>query len=116
MKRYFCPLLVILLFPLLPGYAKDRNWQDALVLGADSEQRGTYRALGATVPITMTWYSFQTDSTVYAVACRLGRRHPCPNVTIHGHAKVAVEGRNLRIHQDDGSDMKLQIVSKVARK
>jgi len=112
MKCALC-LLALAMTPLLS--AKDRVWQDATVLEMKSEQRGTYAALGANVPIVMTWVYFATDTTIYAVPCKIGRRHPCPDVTVNGHTKIAVEGRNLRILQDDGSETKFPIVSKIAR-
>jgi hypothetical protein len=68
-----------------------------------------------TMPIKNRNYWFRTEKVDYCLwmASRLSGR--TPNLTIHGTTKIAVEGRHVRVLDDDGKDWKLTIVTKVAR-
>jgi hypothetical protein len=119
MRRIAGSLLVLLSLPLM---AKDRPraWQDAVVLASHSDQHSVTTAVAGntsvTSLVTTTYFDFATDSTIYEISCIVGQiAHRCPNVTLNGRTKIAVESRNLRILEDDGHEVKFPILSKQAR-
>jgi hypothetical protein len=115
----FGSLLFLVLLVTVPSLARDRDWQSATFLGFSSSDGGTATMPvgtgSATVPIKNRNYWFRTEKVDYCLwmASRLSGR--TPNLTIHGTTKIAVEGRHVRVLDDDGKDRKLTIVTKVAR-
>ncbi len=74
------------------------------------------------IPLTVALYTFETEDITYkvrkvyrkncAVAC--GSERPL-DVTLHGQTKIAIEGIKIHILEDDGKDVKLDIVEKIAK-
>jgi hypothetical protein len=112
-------LLSLILLVTIPLLARDRDWQSATFLGFNSSESGTATMPvgngSVTVPIKNRNYWFRTEKVDYclSMASRLSGR--TPNLTIHGTTKIAVEGRHVRVLDDDGKDWKLTILTKVAR-
>lgn len=106
--------------------ANDRQWKDAKVVNITTDTGGAAAAstggVAVAVPITRTFYWIQTEDMTYVLGpaitpCgRVLRR--CPyllNVTLHGKTKIAIDGRNAHILNDDGKDEKIPISEKIAR-
>lgn len=128
MKRSIIAALVVFLCPYV--FAKERQWQDATVddaktgtagtISAASVSGGTYSAsgLGVAASIPLTYYWITAGEMTYVVACvpRGTIRYKCPNITIHGKTKIAIEGRDAHILDEDGKDRKLPIMEKILNK
>ena len=70
------------------------------------------------VPLKIATYRFETTDTSYLVrmVIKYGNGHEKPlNVTIHANAKIAIEGMKIHVLDDDGKDVKLDIVEKTAK-
>jgi len=102
------------------AFAREKNWQDAVFLGINSTQSGTFAApIGTAIiagPITSSHFWFQADGLVYCLwfPPRLSGRIPL--LTVNGHTKFAVDGGHVFIMDDSGKQWKLRIVEKVAPK
>src|SRR5580704_2601040 len=114
-------IVLILFFALgLPFAvaANNRIWKDANVTKISSEAGGAVAApvggMIVGVPITKTYYWIATDDTVYVLGPAITKRQLL-NVTLYGKTKIAVDGRNAHVIDDDGKDKKIQIVEKIAR-
>jgi hypothetical protein len=113
--------------------AKNRDWMDAVVsdartgsAGAVGMTTGTATSTGATstgmattvaVPVDQTYYWIATKDIIYVVSCfprAISNGWRCPNVTVHGHTRISIDGRNAHILDDDGKDRKVPIVQKIA--
>lgn len=98
--------------------ANNREWKDAEVANITSERGGAavVPVGGALVgvPITKTFYWIQTDDTTYVLGPVITKRQSL-NVTLYGKTKIALDGRNAHIPDDDGKDKKLPIAEKIAR-
>ena len=112
----------VLIFAILvlntAAYAKDRDWQDAEVMGVTS---GTTGALAVPVgnmvyaaPTTEQIFWIKSGDIVYGLR-RIYMGHP-PNLTVHGHTKIAFEGHVVHIFDDDKKDRRFVIVQKIASK
>jgi len=118
MKRILCSLVLVLC--CLSLFAKDRNWQDAIFLGARTSQNGAFAMpIGTALvaaPITSQHFWFRANGLDYCLyfPSRLSGR--VPNLTVNGHTKIAIEGRRVHVLDDDGKDWKLTITGKVAPK
>ncbi len=118
--RYPIALAVALCVFSPSADAKDRAWQDAIFLGIQSTQAGAAAIPIGTavvaVPLRSNHYWFQLNGLRYCLffPSRLSGR--TPDLTVNGHTKVAIKGRNMHILDDDGKDWKLNIVEKVAPK
>jgi hypothetical protein len=74
------------------------------------------------IPLTVALYTFETKDIAYkvrkvykkncAVAC--GSEMPL-DVTLRGQTKIAVEGMKIYILDDEGKEVKLDIVEKIAK-
>jgi hypothetical protein len=112
--------LLILVLCCLSLLAKDRNWQDAIFLGAASSRDGAIAMpIGTAIvaaPLTSQHFWFRANGLDYCLnfPSRLSGR--VPNLTVNGHTKIAIEGRRVHVLDDDGKDWKLTIISKVAPK
>ena len=112
----------------LAVFAKERQWQDAKVLDAKTGSAGSiaassvsgtpYSATGLAVSsaIIVTYYTISTDTITYVVGCipRGTIRYRCPDITVHGKTKIAIEGRDAHILDDEGKDRKIPILEKIA--
>ena len=98
--------------------ANNRQWKDAKVVNITSQQGGAVAAPVGTmivgVPITRTFYWIQTDDITYIVGPAITKRQML-NVTLYGKTKIAIDGRNAHVVDDDGKDRKLPISGKIAR-
>ena len=110
-------LLFLLLFSSI-ALANTRQWKDAKVVNITSSGAGTVSAPVGTmtvrVPITRTFYWIETDDTTFVLGPAITKRQLL-NVTLYGKTKIAVDGRNAHILDDDGKDKKIQIAEKIAR-
>jgi len=98
--------------------AGNREWKDAKVVNITSENGGAVAAPVGTmvvgIPITKTFYWIQTDDITYILGPAISRRQLL-NVTLNGKTKIATDGHNAHILDDDGKDKKMRIAEKVAR-
>lgn len=111
----------ILIFVVLcasVALANNRQWKDAKVVNITSQQGGALAAPVGTmivgVPITRTFYWIQTDDITYVIGPAITKRQML-NVTWYGKTKIAIDGRNAHVLDDDGKDRKLPISEKIAR-
>ena len=99
-----------------PG--KDHPWKDAKVIDITTEKGGAVVVPVAAVlgssPVTKTYYWIQTEDTIYVLGPVLTRSRLL-NVTLHGPTKVAIDGNNAHILDDEGKDKKIAIAEKIAR-
>lgn len=102
--------------------ANSREWKNATVISVET-----------TIVSTASWgdtnvvhYKIQTGDMIYvleyafnpAVKAPFPGQHTrsrSPNVTVNGKTKISIDGRNAHILDDDGKDVKLPIVEKIAR-
>jgi hypothetical protein len=108
-------VLAVLCSPV--AQAKDHQWKDAKVIDITSEKGGAIVIpIAAFVggPITRTFYWIQTADTIYVLGPVLTKSQLL-NVTLHGPAKLAIDGNNAHVLDDYGKDKKMPIVEKVAR-
>ena len=118
--------LVFVILCASVGLGNTRQWKDAKVIDITSDTGGAAAAstgtLSVAVPINRTFYWVQTADTTYVLGpaitpCgRVFRR--CPyllNVTLHGKTKIAIDGKNAHILDDEGKDEKIPIAEKIAR-
>jgi hypothetical protein len=110
-------LVSILFLSALVTLANDRQWKDAKVANITSESGGAavvpLGGLLVGVPITKTFYWIQTDDTTYVLGPITTKRQLL-NVTLYGKTKIALDGHNAHILDDDGKDKKLPIAQKIA--
>jgi hypothetical protein len=118
--RAFLVVLVLLSVTSFVG-AKEREWQDATVTAFRSGDAGSATfpvgTASVTVPINQTAYWIKAGNTTYVISCYPRARANgwrCPNLTVNGHTKIAIEGRNAHILDDDGKDRKVPIIAKIA--
>jgi hypothetical protein len=95
-----------------------RDWKDAKVANISSESGGAVAAPIGTmivgVPITKTFYWIQTEDTTYVLGPAITKRQLL-NVMLYGKTKIALDGRNAHILDDEGKDKKMPIAQKIAR-
>jgi hypothetical protein len=113
--------LIAFLLLASSAYAGPREWKPATVVAITSGTAGA-----AVVPvgtamvggyIGKNFYYLQTDTTIYVVSCIPGTMSfKCPDVTLHGMTKIAVDGQKAHVLGDDGKDRKMPIVEKIAVK
>jgi hypothetical protein len=97
--------------------AKTRPWTDAQVIDITSEKGGAVIVPVAAivgVPVSKTFYWIQTDDTIYVLGPAL-TKHQLLDVTLHGPTKIAIDGNNAHILDDEGKDRKMPVVEKVPR-
>jgi hypothetical protein len=108
------------------AFANDWQWKDAKVVDITTDTGGAAAAstggMAVAVPITRTFYWIQTEDLTYVLGPAITPCGPvfrrCPyilNVTLHGKTKIAIDGRNAHILDDDGKDEKIPISEKIAR-
>jgi hypothetical protein len=111
--------LVWLLFLLTTlAAAKDRVWKDAVFLGMTSDAAGAAAMpignIVVAVPLSGRTYWFKSGGITYALATNYTGRWP--NLTVNGHAKIAIEGRTAHVLDEDNKDRKFSILEKIAPK
>jgi hypothetical protein len=107
--------------------ANKREWKDATVVNiVDGAQNSgvVVAPIGtmlAGIPLTTntTLYQIETDDMVYILSYTFNplvnwRNRP-PNLTMHGKTKIAIDGRNAHVIDDEGKDIKVPIARKIAR-
>lgn len=99
-------------------FGAPRVWKDAKVANIGSQNGGNavipVNGMLLGVPITKTYYWIETDDTTYVLGPAITKRQLL-NVTLYGKTKIAVEGHNAHILDDDGKDKKMPIAQKIAR-
>jgi hypothetical protein len=109
-----------LLFLLLCSstLANTRQWKEAKVVRISSEPGGAVAAPVGTMivglPITKTFYWIETDDMVYVLGPAISKRQTL-NVTLYGKTRIALDGKNAHILDDEGKDRKMPIAEKIAR-
>jgi hypothetical protein len=110
--------LAFLLLCSSVAVANTRQWKDAKVANITSEAGGTVAApIAGTmvrVPITKTFYWIETDDTTYVLGPAITKSQIL-NVTLYGKTKIAIDGKNAHILDDEGKDRKVPIAEKIAR-
>jgi len=110
--------LIFFLLCSSTSLANTREWKDAKVLKITSESGGAAAApiggIMVAVPITKTWYYIATEDTVYVLGPAITKRQML-NVTLYGKTKIAIEGKNAHVLDDEGRDRKVPIAEKIAR-
>jgi hypothetical protein len=98
--------------------ANTRQWKNAKVANITSEAGGAVAApiggMMVGVPITKTFYWIETDDTTYVLGPAITKRQML-NVTLYGKTKIAIDGKNAHILDDEGKDRKMPIAEKIAR-
>jgi hypothetical protein len=70
------------------------------------------------VPLKVANYRFETPDISYVVRMivKYGNGNEKPlNVTIHGKTQIVIEGMKMHVLDDEGKDVKLDIVEKTAK-
>lgn len=113
--------IAAILFALLSAsaaLANTRQWKEAKVVKISSESGGAAAApiggMVVAVPITKTFYWIETDETTYILGPAI-TKHQLLNVTLYGKTKIAIDGTNAHILDDEGKDRKIRIAEKIAR-
>jgi hypothetical protein len=111
-------------FGLLLGFvsvtvvAKNRNWQEAKVIKITSDRAGAAAVpVGGTifaVPLTRVYYWVETKEVIYVLGPAFSKRQQL-DVTLYGKTKIAIEGRDAHVLDDQGKDRKMHIAEKIAR-
>jgi hypothetical protein len=95
-----------------------RQWKEANVVKISSDSGGAAAApiggMVVAVPITKSFYWIETDETTYVLGPAITKRQLL-NVTLYGKTKIAVDGTNAHILDDEGKDRKIRIAEKIAR-
>jgi len=75
-------------------------------------------ALAVAAPIVVTYYSISAGDMLYVVGCipRGTLRYRCPDLTVHGKTKIAIDGKDMHILDDEGKDRKVPILEKILQK
>ena len=98
--------------------ANNRQWKDAKVANITSESGGAAAApiggMVVAVPITKTFYWIETEDTTYVLGPAITKRQLL-NLTLYGKTKIAIDGTNAHILDDEGKDRKIRIAEKIAR-
>lgn len=98
--------------------AKDRLWKDAVFMGMTSDAAGAAAMpignVVVAVPLSGRIYWFKSGGIMYALTTNYTGRWP--NLTVNGHAKMAVEGRTAHVLDEDNKDRKFSILEKIAPK
>ncbi len=98
--------------------ANNRQWKEAKVVKISSESGGAVAAPIGTmmvgVPITKTFYWIETEDIVYVLGPAITKRQLL-DVTLYGKTKIAIEGKNAHVLDDEGKDRNMPIAEKIAR-
>jgi hypothetical protein len=110
--------LILVVLCASVALANNRQWKDAKIINITSESGGAVAAPVGTmmvgVPITKTFYWIQTDDITYVLGPAITKRQLL-NVTLHGKTKIAIDGKNAHVLDDEGKDRKMPIAEKIAR-
>ena len=115
MRGLACTIMVLVASVVVAG---PRQWKDAKVTKISSEGGGAAAApIGGVlvaVPITKTFYWIETEDLIYVLGPAITKRQLL-NVTLYGKTKIAIDGQNAHILDDEGKDRKIRIAEKVAK-
>lgn len=99
--------------------ATPRTWVDAEVANITTGQRTGYAVLplgggliGAPLTAVRYFYWIQTPDKIICVSRK--NQHPL-NLTLHGKTKIAIDGSRAYVLDDDGKEVKMDIMSKAMR-
>jgi len=67
------------------------------------------------IPLTVILYRFETADMAYKVRQVIRKNGTPPSVTLHGTTKIALEGMKIHVLDDEGKDVKLTVVEKIAK-
>ncbi|MCU1301974.1 MAG: hypothetical protein JWQ87_2258 [Candidatus Sulfotelmatobacter sp.] len=111
-------LVGLLLLTCTLAAAKERQWHDAIFMGTRSSNAGAAAMpMGTSIvafPINKRTYWFKSDGITYVLATSYTGHWP--NLTVNGHVKFAVDGRNAHVLDEDNKDRKFSIIEKIAEK
>jgi hypothetical protein len=115
-----CVIFALFLLPLVAS-AKNREWKDATVVAVRTSSSGSASmpvgTVSVTVPVNQTACWIKAGNITYVVSCfprAISNGWRCPNLTVNGPTRIAIEGRNAHILDDDGKDRKVPIIAKIA--
>ncbi|MGH9678819.1 MAG: hypothetical protein ACRD4Y_02605 [Candidatus Acidiferrales bacterium] len=102
--------------------AKPREWKDAKVVSVES----TVVSLAAWGDTNIIHYKIETNDMTYVLDYAFNpavkapwpgqhSRKRSPNLTVSGKTKIAIDGRDAYILDDEGREVKLPIAQKIAR-
>ena len=100
--------------------ATPRDWKPATVAEITSEDTEIDKPNSRTgqpfvILTTTILIRLETPDITYIVRQIIRRNgHPL-NVTLHGETKISIDGHDMHILDDDGKDVKLPIVQKIAK-
>lgn len=107
--------------------AKNLEWKDARVVNIISTSQNSGAAVvpvgtmlvGVPVTTNTTLYQIETPEMIYILSYTFNpmvnwRNRP-PNLTVNGKTKIAIDGRNAHIIDDEGKDVKVPIARKIAK-
>lgn len=107
-------LVILLLLCSLSAAAKNKEWQTAVIVASQSEASGqaTFPVFaGGTItrPIFWTYYLIHTPNLEIEAATR----KPI-NVTLKKEIRICIDGKDVRVIDDDGKERKLRITKKTS--
>lgn len=106
--------ILVLLLLCSCAFAKQRDWKDAIVVAQGSSNGGAAAMpLGTgivAVPLYFTQYKVETNDLIIV----LSTRKPI-NITLKKRTRIAFDGKNAYLIDDDGKEKKLRILLKEAR-
>lgn len=116
-------LICVALLASLPCSATTLDWQEATVVRLASQPTGTSAAIvpignvlyGVSSTNTNSWYWIRLDKMTYVVPNYSNGAwvHRWLILTIGGKNKAAVDGKNLRIVDDEGKERQVKIIAKM---
>lgn len=131
MRKAVCVFVVLFASLALAG---NRQWKDAKVtrIASSTENSGVVATttgtttVGGVVKNTSMYYWIETEDMTYVLeysynpAVKLPwpgqhSRNRSPNLTLNGKTKIAIEGHDAHILDDDRRDIKLPIFEKIAK-
>jgi hypothetical protein len=126
--------LVLVLFSASVTLANSLKWREAKVIRIASSVEDSGVVVGSVgtttivgqVKTTAMYYWIETEDMIYVLQYAYNpavkapwpgqhSRSRTPNVTLNGKTKIAIDGRNAHIMDDDGKDVKVPIFEKIAR-
>jgi hypothetical protein len=105
---------VVVLLLLSSALAKERDWKDAVVVAqGTSNRRAAAMPLGTgivAVPLVWTQYEVETSDLTIVLATRKPVK-----ITLNKKTRVALDGTNAYLLDDEGKEQKLSVISKEAK-
>jgi len=67
------------------------------------------------IPLTVILYRFETAEMTYTVRQVIKKNGTPLSVTLHGTNKISLDGMKIHVLDDEGRDVKLAVVEKIAK-